>query len=356
MNKAEGKPATPDEAPKPVFVPEGAFSFPVSTAKEARHLGFLLLPGFTLLAFSSALEPLRIANQLAQKPLYRWTVFSETGGLAVSSSGIGVFAEASFSELPTELHLLVCSGNQGTEAAQEASLGILRKHVRFGGSVGGLCTGAASLARAGLLAGRRFTMHWENQPGFVEHFPDLEPTQNRFEIDGDLWTCGGGAAAAEMMLSIIQNDYGRDFAVIVADMCLHDGDFQSRSAQRSSLALALSTRKPKLLQVFRAMHDNIEDPLTLDELCDLVSLSRRHMERYFKRFVGESPMKAYRNIRLDRARTLVVETDMSFVEIGAACGFNTTAVFSRHYKARFGVTPSAQMLAKTRSGTADQAV
>ena len=325
----------------PEVVPEGAFFYPVEGFKAPLDLGFLLLPRFTLLAFSAALDPLRIANQLAQKPLYRWTIFSETGDAVSSSSGTEVSVHASLGPLPKDLRLLVCSGNQGVEAASETTLVQLRKHVRFGGKVGGICTGAATLARAGLLEDRIFTMHWENQPGFLERFPELQPSSKRFEIDGDLWTCGGGAAATEMMLSVIQSDFGRDFAIVVSDMCLNRGELEPRTAQRSSLARALSTRNAKLVHVVQAMYHNIEEPMSLDQLSSMTGLSRRQIERHFAKFLGESPTVAYRNIRLDRARALVVETDMTITEIAAACGFNSTTVLSRHYKERFGSTPSA---------------
>ena len=348
---------TPDPsfAPKsgaqgPDIVPKGAFYFPVTRFEKTTDLGFLLLPRFTLLAFSAALDPLRVANQLAQKPLYRWTVFSESGGSVTSSSGMDVSTHARLVDLPKGLRLLVCSGNQGMDAASESTLAVLRKHARFGGPVGGICTGAATLARAGLLQDQTFTLHWENQPGFVEKFPDLTPTSKRFEIDGDLWTCGGGAAATELMLSIIQRDYGRDFAIVVSDMCLNNGDLEPRSAQRSSLARALSTRNAKLVQVVQAMYHNIEEPATFDDLSKMTGLSRRQIERQFQQFLGETPMTAYRNIRLDRARALSVETDMSVAEIAMACGFNSTDVFSRHYKARFGVSPSAQRRVTDRNG------
>ena len=330
------------------MVPEGAFYFPIDTDTPPRELGFLLLDRFTLLAFSAALDPLRVANQLAQKPLYRWTIYSQNGTPVTASSGIEVSVHASLDTLPHDLRLLVCSGNQGNEAATEASVAAIRKHARFGGKVGGICTGAATLARAGLLKDRIFTLHWENQPGFVERFPDLSPSPKRFEIDGDLWTCGGGAAATEMMLSVIQSDFGRDFAIVVSDMCLNSGDLEKPARQRSSLARALSTRNTKLVQVVQAMYNNIEEPVSLDDLGKSTDLSRRQIERQFAQFLGVSPMVAYRNIRLDRARSLVIETDMTISEIAVACGFSSATVFSRQYKDRFGSSPSAHLRPKPR--------
>lgn len=315
-----------NEAPSKDIVPTGAFHFPVAEFKQTRHLGFLLLPEFTLLAFSAAVDPLRIANQLAQKPLYRWLLFSETGKPVASSSGVDVSAHSAIDDLPKDIRLLVCAGNRGIDAASDRIIKKLRHHVRFGGAVGGICTGATTLARAGLLKDRTFTLHWENQPAFVETFPDLPPTSRRYEIDGDLWTCGGGVAATEMMLSVIEQDYGADFAVAVSDMCLNKGETITSAAQRSSLARALSTRNQNLIQVVQDMHDNIEDPLSLEELATRTSLSRRQLERHFRQFLGESPMNWYRNIRLDRGRVLIVETDMAIAQIAVACGFNSGAI------------------------------
>ncbi|WP_425038672.1 GlxA family transcriptional regulator [Primorskyibacter sp. S187A] len=334
MSKNEGR-----DTGRPDLVPEGAFSYPIKAAKETRWFGFLLLPQFTLLAFSAALDPLRIANQLAQKPLYGWLAISDDGRTVSSSSGIDIDVHANLRALTPDTYLFVCSGNNGIQAASEDVLGGIRRHVRFGGAVGGICTGAATLARAGLLKGKRFTLHWENQPGFIEEFPDLAPTPQRFEKDGTLLTCGGGVAATELMVSIIAEDYGEDFAIAVSDMCLNGPDITTRSEQRSSIAKAISSRNPRILAVLRAMYDNIENPLTLDELAIRAGISRRQIERQFKQLLNEAPAQTYRNIRLDRARTLLTETNLSVMEIAVAAGFNSNNVFSRHYKARYGETP-----------------
>lgn len=321
------------------LVPGGAYSFPVEQTQDTRWFGFLLLPEFTLLAFSSALDPLRIANQLAQQPLYGWRVFSQDGQPVPSSSGVDVGAHGALADLTHDIRLFVCSGNRGTEAADEPTLAAIRRHVRHGGKLGGICTGAATLARAGVLDGRRFTLHWENQPGFVEVFPHLTPTRNRFEDDRGVLTCGGGSAATEMMLKVIARDFGQDFAIVVADMCLNDPDLSGRREQRSSIAKAIDSRNPKLLAAVQRMYANIEEPLSLDAISDQCGLSRRQLERHFRNLLLEPPAVIYRNIRLERARALMVETDMSVIEVAMACGFNSANVFSRHFKDRYGETP-----------------
>lgn len=329
------------ERPSPKgVVPKGAFHFDVESFRETRRIGFLLMPDFTLLAFSSAVDPLRIANQLSQKPLYDWVVVSEDGVPVSSSSGVSVNVDIGLTDVPDRLQLMVCSGNDAIGTTTPDTLAALRRHVRFGGTVGGICTGAAVLAQAGLLADRKFTLHWENQPSFVEVYPDLIPTGRRFEVDGTLWTSGGGAAATEMMLAMIAQDYGRDFAVVVSDRCLNGGEFEPRSSQRSSIARALNTRNPRLIRVVQLMYEHIEEPLSMDELSERSGASRRQIERHFKSYIGQSPASVYRGIRLDRARSLLVETDMTASEIAVACGFNSLSNFARRYRERFGVSPS----------------
>lgn len=324
--------------PRPL-VPYGAFSYPIEDVKPTRWFAFALVPQFTLLAFSSALDPLRIANQLAQQPLYGWHLVSEDGAPVRSSSGIDIGVHGGLGTVSAEMQLFICSGNNGLRAASDPVLAALRRHHRFGGKVGGICTGATTLARAGLLGGRRFTLHWENQPGFVEAFPDLAPSRARFEADGDLLTCSGGSAATEMMLSLISQDYGEDFAIAVADMCLNTPDIAPQRDQRSSIARAIDSRNPKLLHVLREMYARIEEPVPLDALAQSAGVSRRHMERMFTLFLGEPPAVTYRNIRLDRAQALLADTDMSVMDVAVATGFNSVGVLSRHFKKRFGETP-----------------
>ena len=141
------------------------------------------------------------------------------------------------------------------------------------------------------------------------------------------------------MISVIAQDYGEDFAIAVSDMCLNGTDLAPRREQRSSIAKAISSRNPKVLEVLRAMYQNIEEPWPLEQLAEQARISRRQMERQFRQLLGEAPAQTYRNIRLDRARTLLMETDLSVMEVAMASGFNSGAVFSRHFKARYGETP-----------------
>ncbi|MGB0797965.1 MAG: GlxA family transcriptional regulator [Planktomarina sp.] len=323
-----------------ILVPKGAFEFQVSQTRETRWFNFLLLPQFTLLAFSAALEPLRIANQLTQKPLYGWTMLSTDGQPVLSSSGADMNVQGDLFRIDAKAHLIICSGNMGAAVATDPVLDALRRHHRHGGHVGAICTGAATLARAGLLGGKRFTLHWENQPGFVETFPDLKPTPNKFEIDGNLITCGGGATATELMLSVIEADYGWDLAFHISEMCMHN--VTRKMEQRSSMARALRSREPKVIAAMAMMHDSLEEPKSISEIARTVEVSKRHLERLFKNVMGISPSQTYRTLRLEHALALINDTNMPIAEIALACGFGTNAHFSKVFKAHFGYSPHAK--------------
>lgn len=322
------------------LIPKGAAHFPVANPGPTQTYAFVLVPGFTLLAFSSAVEPLRIANQLSQRPLYRWRILSETGAPVVSSSGIAVGVDDSMAALDRDTRLFICAGNPQMAAAAPAVVAAVQRHHRFGGVVGGICTGAIALAKAGLVEKRRFTLHWENQPGFVETFPDLVPTSSRFEVDGQFFTCGGGAASTDMMLSIITKDHGSAFATMVSEMCLRTVMSGANTEQRSSQAALMLSRNPALVATVTLMNRHIDDPLSIDDLAQASGYTRRHLERMFRLAIGKSPGEFYRGLRLDHGRNLLSTTDMTLLEVSVACGFSTVSYFSKSFRARFGTAPT----------------
>ncbi|MCU0816195.1 MAG: GlxA family transcriptional regulator [Cypionkella sp.] len=323
------------------LVPQGAAHFPVNTGPlHTRRFLFLLCPSFTLLAFSSAIEPLRIANQLSQRPLYDWQTASLDGGPVVSSCGVSVNVDGPCQADAREDVLLVCAGNRPAMAEQASIVGLVQRHARHGGQVGGLCTGALAIARAGLLRGRRFTLHWENQPAFVEAYPDLAPSDHKFEIDGPVMTCGGGAAATDMMLDVIARDHGEAFAAMVSEMCLRRVAIGRDLSQRSPISAVAQARNPGLAAIVELMKRHREDPLPLEELSHRIGYSRRHVERLFRSTLGVSPGRFYQNLRLEYGRNLLASTDMSLSEVAAACGFETKSYFAKCFSKRYGVPPS----------------
>ncbi len=321
------------------FLPKGAMSVEVSYDGPPITIHFLLLPNTTMLAFSAAIEPLRISNQLARKQLFEWYVMSPDGSPVTCSNGIRIHVDHAMRDLDKGAYTFVCAGTEPMASFDASVLNWIRRQKAHGCDFGGICTGAFALAKAGLIRDKRFTVHWENRPGFCENFPTMVPSQNLYESDGSLRTCGGGHASTDMMLEVIEELFGNALALNVSEMCLHRRVGESGSKQMSPVSAVLGTRNGKLIEAVQIMRENIESPLSLEEVAEKASLSRRHMERLFLKHAEMSPGRFYNGLRLDRAFALLNETDLSISEIAFASGFSSTERLSVHFRARYNTSP-----------------
>ena len=202
-----------------------------------------------------------------------------------------------------------------------------------------VCTGAFALAKAGLLDGRRCTIHWENQDGFAEDFPDVELTDQIFVVDGDAMTAAGGAAAGDMMLRLVSMAHGPDIAGMVADQMVYTNLRGDEDHQRLSVPARIGVRHPKLSQVIQIMEANIEEPISPAILAREVGMSTRQLERLFRRYLNRSPKRYYMELRLQKARNLLMQTDMTVINVALACGFASPSHFSKCYRAHYQTTP-----------------
>jgi len=230
----------------------------------------------------------------------------------------------------------------GVEPEGKASVALgdwLRGLWRRGRMVGGLCTGAYALAQAGILKGRRFTMHWDNTTAFSENFPDLEPSRQVFSIDDRVMTCAGGVAAADLMLKLISDRFGAELGQEVMNMCLLTQRRDEADSQTASLATRLGTRHDKLLQAAAYLEARIEEELDLDGCAAHLNLSRRQIERLFNRYLGLTPVRYMNDLRLARGRALLAETDMKVTDVAVACGYASTSHFSKSFRKKYGVSP-----------------
>jgi transcriptional regulator GlxA family with amidase domain len=300
---------------------------------------FLLLENFTLIAFASALEPLRLANRMSERTLYRWEIVSAAGTPVASSTGVVVAAEGGLQEVPRESTIIVVGGTQVKQAITKPVLTWLRREARRGMAIGAVCTGAQAIAQAGLLEGRRCTIHWENRDSFEEDFPDIRLTQNIYVIDQNRYTAAGGAASTDLMLRLIARRHGADLANLVADQMIHTGIRSEKDAQRLSIPTRIGVRHPKLATVVQVMADNIEEPMSPAVLAQDVGMSTRQLERLFRRYLNRSPKRYYMELRLSKARNLLLQTDMSVINVALACGFASPSHFSKCYRALYSTTP-----------------
>ena len=300
---------------------------------------FVLLDGFTLLAFAAALEPLRIANRLAGRDLYRWTLLSEEGAPVRPSAGFEIAVDGGLGELPRAAQVVVCGGLDVQAATTQRLLGWLRREARRGARMGAVCTGAWALARAGLLDGRRCTIHWENRDGFLEDFPEVDLSDQIFVVDRDVVTAAGGSAAGDMMLRLIADAHGPELAAAVADQMVYTTLRGDRDQQRLSVPARIGVRHPKLSRVIAMMHENVEEPVSAARLADAVGMSTRQLERLFRRYLDRSPKRYYLELRLEKARRLLLQTEMSVINVALACGFTSPSHFSKCYRAHYKRTP-----------------
>ncbi len=326
-------------------------------APTPNRIGFLLIPGFSLLSYASAVEPLRAANRLSGRSLYKWLHVSSQGRAVEASSGLGIAADHRVGDdCPLDM-ILVCAGGNPALHRNASTLSWLRKLARRGVRVGGISGGPYILARAGLLDGFRCTIHWEHLASFEEQFPQLDIRRSLYEVDRGRLTCAGGIAGFDMMRAIIAAEHGSALATAVSEWFLQTQLRAGSGPQRLTLRERYGVAHPKLLDALRAMEDSIDNPMSRAALARAVSLSVRQLERLFAGHLRTTIGDLYLKIRLDRARTLVHETALPLLEVAIACGFANGSHFSRAYRKRFGVSPkrdrqSAEISADAGSGQA----
>lgn len=306
---------------------------------ETRRFVFVLLDRFTMLSFSCAIEPLRLANYVAGKQLYTWVLAGEGGGEVTCSNGATFKLDMSLEDVDREDTILVCGGIDIQRATTKPVLNWLRREARRGNVIGGMCTGAYALAKAGLLDGKKATIHWENQDGFLEEFEQVKLTKSVFVMDGNRLTTAGGTSSIDMVLKLIATDHGQDLANTVADQLVYSTIRTDQDTQRLSIPTRIGVRHPKLSQVIQMMEGNIEDPLSPADLADQVDMSTRQLERLFRRYLNRSPKRYYMELRLGKARNLLMQTDMSVINVALACGFASPSHFSKCYRSHYNTTP-----------------
>lgn len=307
---------------------------------EPTRVGFFLVPGFSMIAFSAAVEPLRLANRIAGRKVYSWECYSMDGKPVEASNGLGAMAHGAIGEIAALPVLVICGGIGAEHYRNTALYAKLRRLASHGTVVGAVCTGTYVLARAGLLDGYRCTIHWENIDGFREEFPDIEIVSELYEIDRNRFTCSGGTAAIDMMLNFIALHLGHDIAASVADQLIHHRIRSGFEGQRMELRARLNITNPKLLEAIEEMEGSLEEPMSCAELARNVGLSPRQLERLFSKYLNRSPTRYYLGLRLDRARFLLLQTSLSILNVALACGFVSASHFSKCYREYFGWTPS----------------
>jgi transcriptional regulator GlxA family with amidase domain len=314
--------------------------------RRPRSIGLFLVPNFSMLAFSSLVEPLRAANRVEDRRLYDWSVYSVDGGPVTASNGVDVAAQFSHADVTRMDMAVVCAGLGVEKVDHRPLMAVLRRLAAFGSSIGAVCTGTYVLAKSGLLDGHAATIHWENHQSLLAEFGGIDVVQELFRIDGKRYTCAGGTAGIDMMLAVIREDHGEELVAKVTDQLIHHRTRDASERQRMELRARLGVAHPKLCKIVQLMETTTENPLSCAELAFAGGLSVRQLERLFAKYLGHSPRRHYLMIRLERARWLLRQTTLPVLHVAVACGFTSPSHFSKSYQDMFGCTPTSERQAK----------
>lgn len=304
------------------------------------RVGFHLVPGFPMMAFAAAIEPLRAANRLSGKTLYAWKLCSRDGRPVRASNGIDVAVHGPVTDAMAVDMAQVCAGTYSPDDRDAALSRWLRALARAGSAVGGISLGPYALADAGLLDHKRVAVHWESLVAFAERYPRARVTTDIFAIDGQRYTCAGGTAALDMMLQVIGEQHGRALAIGVSEQFIHSRIRDRHDSQRMAVQSRLGVANDRLIAAIDMMEAGADEALPVQEIASAVGLSPRQLERLFARYLRVSPSRHYMNIRLERARAMLLQTTRPILDVAVASGFTSASHFSRCYRETYGCKPS----------------
>lgn len=322
-----------------------------SMTHEPYRVGFLLIDNFTLIALATAVEPLRMANQLTGSELYSWQLLTAEGEPARASDGITMLPDASLQDAHTFDLVIVVAGVDVVHSFSRKEINWLKQMGRRHVLLGAVCTGAYVLASAGLLDGYSCSAHWECLEAMQEGFPRVQTNNRLFTIERERMTCTGGTVPMHMMLSFLARRHGQELSNGISHMFVCDRVREEREQQPMPMRPQLVRAQPKLAEAAQLMEANIEEPIDLQELATLTGISRRQLERLFLKHLGCTPSRYYLRVRLNRARRLLKQTSCSIVEIAAMCGFVSATHFSRCYRKSMGQAPKYERMTLFTSET-----
>ena len=325
----------PDKRPSPLEI-----DLSPNMPAAATHAIFIVLPRFNIATLITLIEPMRVANYLAPKPMFSWQVASFDGARICASNGMATTVEIANDDLPPAEFVFVL-GSWGTEHYGNKSLiAWLRRRARAGARICGVELGSYVVGRAGLLDGKSATTHWSWLSGFKETFARSDIQEMLYTIDNRVMTCSGGLAGVDLMLRLIEGKSSSGFCGEIADQMLYHPIRQASSAQRSTMGRSTEIMPPLVREAMTLIDQNIEEPLTVPEIATRLDVSQRQLERHFRKNVGCTLVQFGLLRRLQNARLLLISTEMSVREIATASGFNTLSHFAYCFHKFFDRRPS----------------
>ncbi len=310
-----------------------------SLSEKSLSVQLLVLPECSMMSVACTLDPMRAANRIARKTIFEWQVLTLDGLAVTLTCGLPIAADMKFGEaIPGDVLIVVAGYNNEVHADKKTIAKLARMAPRYT-AVGGVEAGSWVMARAGLLRYHRATTHWEDLEDFATRFPDIEVVPDRFVIDGRYFTTGGASPAFDLMLQLIRARKGPPFAMEVASVFIYDDTRRSTEAQHFVSLGRLNIGSPKISAAIKLMETQLDTPLLIAEIACAVNISVRSLETLFQSEFATSPGRFYRNLRLQMARRLLMETVLSIQDITVRTGFSSPSAFSRAIKKHFGKAP-----------------
>jgi transcriptional regulator GlxA family with amidase domain len=314
-----------------------------------QRIGFWTLPNYSMIALSNALEGCRMANYVMEREVYTWRVLTLDGASVPASNGLSLTPTHRVADAGPLDIVFVCGGLDVRHVVDAGIKHALRRLARQGVPLGALCTGTFALAESDLLDGYRCAIHWENLAAIREEFPKVDFAEDLFVIDRDRFTCTGGVAPLDMMLTLIDARLGSEVANKVSDEFIVERMRPAGQPQSGPMRSAARSGNPVLAEAAQLMERTIENPIGVSKVARQVGVSARQLERLFDRYLHAGPAAFYLSLRVNRARELLHLTTMSVTEVAVACGFRSAAHFSTCYRRTFGRPPRQDRLSETVS-------
>ena len=312
----------------------------------------VVLPESSIMSLASVLDPMRAANRVAGREVFRWRLLSADGQAVPLTCGVPIAVDGRFS-LPLGGDLLLVIGGFNLERhAGTRFLATLQECARHFDRVAGIESGCWLLGRSGLLNGRKATAHWEELEDFAQAFPELQVIGDRFVADGKYWTSGGASPTFDMMLHVIAERLGQASALDVASIFVYDQMHSPTDVQPFVSLGRIEARDPELAAAIRLMERTLERPMTVAALARRLSISQRKLETLFARILSTSPGAYYLRLRLQVAHRLVRDSGIPMRDIALRCGFDSLSAFSRAYRREYQASPLKMRSANRAAGVA----
>lgn len=318
------------------------------------HIGFVLLPDFTMLALAAFLDTLRLAADEGDRsrPIdCRWTVLSEDGGSVRASNGVMLKPDAALGDPAAYDYVVVVGGTlHDGQRVGDATIAWLGRAATDKVPLIGICTGGFALARAGLMRGRRCCVSWFHRAEFEAEFPDIEVVADRlFTVDRDRITCAGGTSVIHLASWLIDRHFGAGRSDKGLRIMIERARDPAAAQPLPPLPGLDAVSDNRVRRAMLLIERRLCEPGGLIEVASAVAMTPRHLARLFHRETGQSPSAFRDMLRIERARRLLAETRLPMTEIALRCGYADGAHFARAWRARHGRAPSAERLASASS-------